>query len=232
MVKNKLYLLVVLPLVVALSACSAVASLPIPGLSANSGKTSQTQTAFDPSKMPLEQRLAIGTLKLEGSDLSVTAKEANDLLPLWKAVKSLSASDTAAPAEIQALYKQIEGVMTAEQVQAIEKMTWTQEDMRALMTQYGVQFGGPAVAGTPQASTTRTSRSQSGNGGGFPGGGPGGGAPPDGGGFPGAGPQGFGGQGATTGTPQPGQANRGGGMMNTLFVDPLIKLLQTRAAGQ
>ncbi len=225
MTKSKLYLLVVLPLVMVLSACSAVASLGIPGFSSSSNRSSQNQTAFDPSKMPVEQKLGFGTLKLEGTPQAVTAKEASDLLPLWKAVKSLSASDTASPAEIEALYKQIEGAMTAEQVQTIQKMTWTQDDMGAVMSQYGVQFGGPSVSGTPQASSTRTAR-RSQNNGGF-----GGGPPPDGGGFPG-GPGGFGGQGFSgTGTPQPG-ARRAGMGMNSLFIDPLIKLLQTRAGGQ
>jgi hypothetical protein len=228
MTKNKLYLLVILPLVIALSACASIAGIKIPGLASNSANTSQTQTAFDPSKMPIEQKLAFGTLKLEGTPQAVTAKQAASLLPLWKAVKALSSSDTTAQAEIDALYKQIQGVMTADQVQTIQSMAWTQEDMRALMTKYGVQVGGPAAQGTPQASTTRASRSQSG-GGGFQGGGPGG-PPPDGGGFPG-GSGGFGGN--TTGTPQPGQANRrAGGGINSMFVEPLIKLLQTRAAGQ
>jgi hypothetical protein len=253
MIKNKLYLLVALPLVIVLGACASIAGIQIPGLTTNSTQASQNQTSanFNPSQMSLKQKLAIGTLKLESTDLAVTAKEANDLLPLWKAVKSLSASDTAAPAEIQALYKQIEGVMTSEQTQAIQKMTWTQDDMQALMTQYGVQFGNgqgqSSQTLTADQQATRTalqmsSRIRNSGGGGFPGGGgppaggaggsPGGG-PPAGGVFPG-GPGGFGDQGmSTTGTPQPGQANRSGGMgMNSMFVDPLIKLLQTRAAGQ
>jgi len=243
MIKNKLYLLVALPLVIVLGACASIAGIQIPGLTAKPTQASQYAGGanFNPSQMSLEQKLAIGTLKLEGTDLAVTAKEAIDLLPLWKAVKSLSASDTAAPAEIQALYKQIEGVMTSEQTQAIQKMTWTQDDMQALITQYGVQFGNgqgqSSKTMTADQQATRTalqmsSRSQ--NSGGGAGGGPGGGPPAGGGGgFPG-GPGGFGDQGpSTTGTPQPGQANRSGGMgMNSMFVDPLIKLLQTRAAGQ
>ena|GEM_PF-1026551 len=251
MIKNKLYLLVVLPLVIVLGACASIAGIQIPGLTTNSTQASQNQTSanFNPSQMSLEQKLAIGTLKLESTDLAVTAKEANDLLPLWKAVKSLSASDTAAPAEIQALYKQIEGVMTSEQTQAIQKMTWTQDDMQALMTQYGVQFGNgqgqSSQTLTADQQATRTalqmsSRIRNSGGGGFPGGGgppaggPGGGPPAGGGGGFDGGPGGFGGEGtSTTGTPQPGQDNRSGGMgMNSMFVDPLIKLLQTRAAGQ
>ncbi len=224
---------------IVLGACASIAGIQIPGLTAKPTQTSQYAGGanFNPSQMSLEQKLAIGTLKLEGTDLAVTAKEANDLLPLWKAVKSLSASDTTAPAEIQALYKQIEGVMTSEQTQAIQKMTWTQDDMQALMTQYGVQFGQGQSSKTLTADqqATRTAlqmSSRSRNSGGGAGGGPGGG-PPAGGVFPG-GPGGFGDQGmSTTGTPQPGQANRSGGMgMNSMFVDPLIKLLQTRATGQ
>jgi hypothetical protein len=197
--------------------------------------------------MPLEQKLAIGTLKLEGTGQAVTAKEAADLVPLWQAIKSLDASTNTAPSEITAVYKQIEGVMTPEQTQAIQKMTWTQQDMQALMTKYGVTFGaGQAGQGgqnlTADQRATRTaqfqSRTQNGGGGAGGPGGPGGfggqgGAP---GGVPG-GTGGFGGQGgsgtAVARTPQPGQAGRrAGGGMNIIFIDPLIKLLQTRVAGQ
>jgi hypothetical protein len=193
--------------------------------------------------MPLEQKLAIGTLKLEGTGQAVTTKEATDLLPLWQAVKSLEANSNTAPSEITAVYKQIEGVMTPDQTQAIQKMTWAQADTQALMTKYGVTFGaGQGGTGgqnlTADQRATRTaqfqSRNQNGGGGaGGPGGFSGGqgGAP---GGVPG-GAGGFGGgQGgsgtAVARTPQPGR--RAGGGMNTIFVDPLIKLLQTRAAGQ
>ncbi len=239
--KNKLYLLVALPMVLALGACSGI---QIPGLGAKPAQAAQNNPAganYDPAKLPLEQKLAIGTLKLEGTDQAVTAKEATDLLPLWQAVKSLEANTNTAPSEITAVYKQIEGVMTSAQTQAIQTMTWTQADLQALMTKYGVTFGaGQAGPGdqnlTDAQRATRTAQFQSRN---QNGGGPGGpGGPPvgDPGGFAGGpgGAGGFGGGGtAVARTPQPGQAaRRVGGGMNTIFVDPLIKLLQTRAAGQ
>ena len=126
--------------------------------------------------------------------------------------------------------------MTPEQTQAIQKMTWTQSDMQALMTKYGVTFGaGQGGTGgqnlTADQRATRTAQFQSRNqNGGAPGG------PGDPGGFPGGpgGPGGaVGGPGGqpANGTPQPGRRVGGGGM-NTIFVDPLIKLLQTRAAGK
>jgi hypothetical protein len=230
MIKNKLYLLVAMSMLIVLGACAAK---PAQAAQNNPGGAN-----YNPANMPLEQKLAIGTLKLEGTPQAVTAKEATDLLPLWQAVKSLSASTNTAPSEITAVYKQIEGVMTPDQTQAIQKMTWNQQDMQALMTKYGVTFGGGQGGGqnlTAEQRATRVAqfanRSQNGAGGPGGGGGFGGGGAP--GGVPG-GTGGFGGQGgsgtAVARTPQPG--GRAGGGMNMIFADPLIKLLQTRAAGQ
>ena len=241
MMKNKLYLLVALPLMVVLGAC---AGIQIPGLAAKPAQAAQNNPAganVDPATMPLEQKLAIGTLKMEGTPQAVTAKEATDLLPLWQAVKSLSASTNTAPSEITAVYKQIEGVMTPEQTQVIQKINWTQPDLQALMTKYGVTFGngqgGQNLTADQRATRTAQFQSRNQNGGGPGGpGGPGG----DPGGFAG-GPGGAGGFGGGQGgsgtvvarTPQPGQTGRRAGEgMNMIFVDPLIKLLQTRAAGQ
>ena len=220
---------------IVLGACASIAGIQIPGLTAKPTQASQYAGGanLNPSQMPLEQKLAIGTFKLEGTPQAVTAKEATDLLPLWQAVKSLSANSNTAPSEITAVYTQIEGVMTPDQTQAIQKMTWTQQDLQALMTQYGVQFGngqgGQTLTADQRATRTAQfqSRGQNSGAGGFGGGQ--GGTPGGGGGFGG----GQGGTSTTQRTPQPGQASRRGGMgMNSIFVDPLIKLLQTRAAGQ
>jgi len=233
MIKNKLYLMVALSMLIVLGACAAKP--------AQTAQNNPGGANYNPANMPLEQKLAIGTLKLEGTPQAVTAKEATDLLPLWQAVKSLSASTNTAPSEITAVYKQIEGVMTPDQTQAIQKITWTQTDLQALMTKYGVTFGGPGGQGgqnlTADQRATRTAQfaTRSRNGGGAGGAGGFGGAP---GGAPGGVPGGTGGFGGGQNasgtpiarTPQPG--GRGGGGMNTIFVDPLIKLLQTRATGQ
>jgi hypothetical protein len=230
MMKNKLYLLVALPMLIVLGACAAKP--------AQAAQNNPAGGNFNPSNMPLEQKLAIGTLNLEGTDQAVTTKEATDLLPLWQAVKSLEANANTASSEITAVYKQIEGVMTPDQTQAIQKMTWTQADIQALMTKYGVTFGaGQGGTGgqnlTADQRATRTAQFQSRNQNGGAPGGPGG--PGDPGSFPGgpSGPGGAGGAGgqSANGTPQPGRRGGGGGM-NTMFVDPLIKLLQTRAAGK
>jgi hypothetical protein len=220
-------------LLLTLAACS---SLQLPGTSANTAPAQNGQ--FDPANMPIESKLSMGTLKLEGTSQAVTAEQAKQLVLLWKAVKSLGNNNNTSNDEIKALYQQIQDSMTPEQMQAIQKMTFTSEDMRTMMQQYGIQGfggnGGPNQTPDPSQRATRTAQRQNGGGqGGFPGGG---------GGFPGGGPGGFpgGGQGGNNqnrqGTPgvqrTPGAGgNRNFNRMNLLFIDPLIKLLEQRAGG-
>lgn len=224
MLKKKLAILIVVPALMLLSACAGLSP------AATSANPVAQSGAPNMANQPIESKLALGLLKLEGTDKAVDAVQAKTLLPLWKAVKTLSASSTASADEITALYQQIQESLTADQVQAIKDLSLSPDDTQALMTQYGVQIPQGAA---PAQSSTRAAGSSNPQGGGFPGGdfggGPGGpgGAPPDGGGFPGGGAQG-----AQT-TPQAGQraqagGPRGGGM-NLLFVDPLIKLLETKA---
>jgi hypothetical protein len=123
------------------------------GSGSNSAAATQTASAQTTTGMnadtPLSARLAIGTLELEDTELAVTAEQAKTLLPLWKAVRSMSSSDTATQAEIQAIYDQIQEAMTAEQIAAIEAVNMTPEEMTALMTKLGIepgQFGGGNMA--------------------------------------------------------------------------------------
>jgi hypothetical protein len=211
-----------LPVMLAVAGCSAAQPAGATSdTSAANAQTAQNPGAPNPANQPIEGKLAMGTLKLEGSAQAITAEQAKNLLPLWKAVKALTASSTASTDEMNALYTQIQEAMTADQVAAIKALTLAPADMQALMQQYNIQ----SPQGGPSQSTTRTANSANQNG--APGaGGPPGGAPPDGGG-PGGGLPG----GAQT-TPHAGQtprAQRAGGGMNTLFVDPLITLLDARA---
>lgn len=235
MLKRRINLLLIVLVAVALVACS---SLKLSGTSASTSSQTSGQNQQNPAanfaNQPVESKLAIGTLQLEGTDKAITAAQAKTLLPLWKAVKSLNNSATASNDEMTALYKQIEEAMTADQIAAIKSLSLSQTDLQALSQKYGVTMPQPGVnpQGTPQArSSSGTTGGNNANGGGFPGG-PGG-APPDGGGPGGV----VGGQSALSNgttaqrTPQAGQgARRFGGGMNTMFVDPLIKILGTRAA--
>lgn len=248
MMKKKLNVLILLPLILILAACS---SLKLPGASQSSGASSNNSTTsqqgqnqsgqeFNMANQPIEQKLALGTLKLEGTGKAITAEQAKALLPLWKAVKTMSSSSNTSQDEMNALYKQIEEAMTADQVQAIKDLNISQDDLQALMKQYGIQapqMGQRNASGTPvarsQSGTSGTGGAQAGGQGGFPGG-DAGGPPPDG-GFPGGGQSSNtagNSQGSAQGTPRARPAGGGfRGGVNFIFVDPLIKMLEQRVAG-
>lgn len=217
--KKFVYLFSILLGILMLTACSA---LPSTGTASTQGQANSTN-AMPGQSQSVEDKLAIGTLKLEGTEKAVTKEQAKSLLTLWKAVKALSSDDNTAPAEITALYKQIQGVMTEEQIKAIKDLNLSQTDIQGVMNQYGVSMG----QGSPKQSSTQTSSrsSSSGGSGGMPGGPGGGGMPPDmgGGGMPG------GGETNTQSTPAAGISGRAQGRMNTMFVEALIKLLEQRA---
>jgi hypothetical protein len=207
-------------------------------------------------QIPVESKLAYGTLQLEGSDLAVTAEQAAQLLPLWQQVQTFYAErgdgfmggqgaapqegatpdPSAMPAgqdgapgrsqvdeELSAVYAQIEEVMTGEQMAAIEATELNTEDMQSLLSDLGIEMpqrqegdgagmppaGGPDAQGTPQEGAPAFD------------------------GTPQAGdsPQGTPQEGGNGGPG--GRGGFGGGMsmgFDNLFVDPLVQLLQTRAA--
>jgi hypothetical protein len=215
--------------VVVMTAIAGCSSLPFLNSSKNANQNSQNPFNSDPSTLPIQMKLGIGTLKLEDTNQAITVDQAKTLLPLWKALKQLSSNTNTTPEEIAALNLQIKDAMTAEQIQAIEKMTWNSGDVRGLAQKFGLQFGqGGSQNNTPGQTSTRTASSRTQNGGGgFPGGGPGG--PPGGGGFGFSNNNANGTRTATQRTPVPGQAaRRTAGGMNLLFADPVIKLLENK----
>ncbi len=184
MIKRFIWLSVSL-LAIALTACGNVAA------SSNQPPGSEASlsllTADYEDALPLELQLAYGTLNLEGTENEVDAQLAADLLPLWKAVRSLSDSDTVAAGEVQGLFKQIQETMTPEQVQAIAGMHLTRQNMAEISEKLGLQFapgGGRFGEISPEMQATVEAARESGQappggfgggGGGFiPGGGPGG----------------------------------------------------------
>ena len=64
------------------------------GSNTGSATEASTNTGFDPGSQELElsTQLALGTLKLEDTDLAVTSDQAAELLPLWQVFDSLSNS--------------------------------------------------------------------------------------------------------------------------------------------
>jgi hypothetical protein len=122
--------------------------------------------------LPVSAQLALGSLNLEGTQLTIGAAQAAGLLPLWRAHQSLSGSDKAADVEVEAVLKKIHDTMTDEQIEAIAAMKLTAEDTTAWMEKTGQEIGvgGKWGGGEPPAGGGERT-------GGAPGGGPGGGAP-------------------------------------------------------
>jgi hypothetical protein len=146
-------------------------------LSACSTSSTGTPAASTSNGLPMATQLAVGTLKLAGTDQTVTAEQAKDLVVYWETYKQLSQSDTAAQAEYDGLIAQIEETLTTDQMQAITDMNFTQQDVFASMQ-------GVTVTMSSSGSSTVSVPSGGASGGGMPAGGPpadGGGAPPDGG---------------------------------------------------
>jgi hypothetical protein len=190
----------------------------------------------DENALPVQLQLVFGTLKLDGTENEVDAETAKALLPLWKAARSLSSSDTAAPQEVDAIFKQIQDTMTPAQVQAIAAMKLTRDDTMKIAQEMGLNIGpvggGPGNLSAGGQATMEANRE---NGQGLPEGGMPGGAPPGGGmpssggppagGFPGGGPQGGGSSGGSS-----GQSNNRArsGFGNALY-DVVIQYLQEKA---
>lgn len=137
--KSQTSLIVIAILAILLAACNKSSS--------QTNSTGSTTSAGAQPEASLTQvnMLLVGTLKLEDTNQAVTKEEAAQLLPLWQAYLSLSNSQTAAEAEVEALLNQIEATMTAEQVQAIKAMNLTSTDMLDLMQ----SMGGMGPQGTP-----------------------------------------------------------------------------------
>lgn len=147
MFKKAVFTSIIFVVVMALSACSSTA---IPTLNASSITSGISQVA---GTTTVQNKLGVGILQLEGTELAVSTDQASELLPLWKAVKSLDTDDNTSDAEIVALYQQIEETLTTEQVQAIEKQSLSQSDLDALMEEYSVEENqGSSLSTSTQAS--------------------------------------------------------------------------------
>jgi hypothetical protein len=161
-------------------------------------------------------------MQLENTNLSVTAEQAEALLPYWRVLQSLTQSGTAADAEINAVINQIQDSMDGEQIAAVAAMALTEEKLQTMIEEGTISFGfGRGLGGNEGSS-----------GGGFgPGGGPGGGML--GGGRPGGGgPGGFGGDPAAFETRQAELAASGEDptavMMARFSSNMVIRLLETK----
>lgn len=109
-----------------------------------------------------QERFIIGVFELEGTDLAVTADQASSLITLWTSMKEYSqqpmqpmdGTPEATPdmseepvepednsEEVNTLFEQIEAVMTADQLQAIEDLELDQDSVQKFMEEHGIEMG-------------------------------------------------------------------------------------------
>lgn len=131
-----------------------------PGQAPSGNSTEQAQT------MPVESIVGIGIIKLEGTDDAIDTETAENLLPLFKALKTLSTNSNTSVAEMTALNRQIKNTLTADQFTAIESLKITSVDVNKLLKENGLTSSSSVSSGSNSSSTR--------NNGGF-------GGPPDGG---------------------------------------------------
>ena len=144
------YVGLILTLMVAvLAGCGGEQSTPVP-VDEGGGET-YTSDALDmsyPGALSVGSQLALGTLQLEETENGVTPEQATTLLPLWQALQG----GVTVQAEVDAVLRQIEGVMTPEQLEAIAAKQFTRDDLRGL----GMPPGGGGGQGlSPDEQATR-----------------------------------------------------------------------------
>jgi hypothetical protein len=207
-----------------------LAGLSMAGCSQQQAATDEASGATNgpgQTTMPLSTQLALGTLKLEGTETAVTAEQAVELLPLWKAAKTLSEADNVTSQELEAVFAQIQESMTGQQLSAIDEMDLSPQNMADLAQELGIEMPNRFGNLSPEMQSTLEAARASGQPpeGFTPGGGPGGGPP---GGFDGGG--GFappGGQAASgTQTPRQGNGNAAGAIFYQAVIDMLEKKVQ------
>lgn len=242
--RNKLVLIVMILTLSLLAACSpstatsGEATAPAsPSTPAPAQPAATEPQAVGGMDVDINDKLAAGTLLLEGTDLAVTQQQAQTLTLLWQGIQSLSASDSTAPAELEAIYQQIQDSMTSEQLAAIQAMEIDPASLREVLSGLGLQMGrmgNPAGGEAAGANAPEGGFPASGMEPGMMGGGPGGGA----GGGPGGG-MGLEGQPQMQGTPSSemataiaGRQAAGGFDLNAMYIRPLIQLLEQKAGSE
>jgi hypothetical protein len=137
-ITSRFLLLLSLP-VMLLSGCA--------GLTGQAGNTAQASVLT--SNLTLTTKTGPGILELEGQTLAIDADQAITLLPLWQALQTLSSDSNTTVEEIASLNDQIKETLTAEQLAAIDGMSWNEDDLSALVQEY--------AAGIDQAGSSDSS---------------------------------------------------------------------------
>lgn len=180
----------------------------------------QLRVDFADNALSPALQLVVGTLILEETDLVVDAELAATLVPYWKLYSTLLDSDSTAPEELTGLIKEIQGLMTDEQINYIVGLELTQESMGTLIDELGI-MANLRSEGSSASDGTGTNRPEGMPEGTRPGGGQGGGP----GGADGMDPE-------LMATMQARRAEEGGAFGTNRMIRPLIEQLISMLEGK
>lgn len=141
-----------------LAACGGATAPQAGSVSASAPSGMSLDTSY-PNALPVRNQLLLGALKLEESAHPLSATQAAALLPLWQGIRGTMNSGAAAQAETDALLKQIEAGLSAEQRAAIRGWKLTQVDLQEWARSQGITLGsgnapGGMGAGEPGGGQT------------------------------------------------------------------------------
>lgn len=123
---------------VLLAACGGGTPQAAPAsASASSGSGTSLDTSYA-NALPIRNQLLLGTLKFDETAQPLSATQAAALLPLWQGIRGTMNSGAAAQAESDALLKQIEAGLSAEQRAAIRGWKLTQVDLQEWARSQGI----------------------------------------------------------------------------------------------
>jgi hypothetical protein len=154
---RNLLIISILILTLALSACGTDSPVPVSPsnepattsegvapavvLPSNEQYTSPNLDINYENALSTRLQLALGPLMLDGTPDAISPAQAAELLPLWQALQSLTASGTSATAETNAVLAQIEATLTPAQISAIREMRLAQTQMQTWMSANGIVVG-------------------------------------------------------------------------------------------
>ncbi len=164
--------------------------------------------------VPLEMQIILGTIKLDETEYSISADQAVELLPLWKAARSLIQSDTAAAEETEAIFNQISKIMTSEQLESIVAMQLSQNDVVGIAESLGIEMSSSGKFGNLTTEEIAATQAARGGGQGLPDSGD-----------PGAGPAGGQPRGSA---PSRNQGAGSASRITDVFYDVIIEMLEAR----
>lgn len=116
---------------------------------ANEPATSAGEIIVSDEGLGNKNVMLLGLYNLDKVGEPLTTEQAAELVTLWQAYKAVTTSGTSATEETEALINQMQGLLTGEQIAAINAMALDGDDLLAFYSEVGIEIPTPAPGETP-----------------------------------------------------------------------------------